>query len=114
MTDEELIARLRDLHTHSRYNPSMHSIAADRIEALIKEFAVSNELGKAFEKDAGQLRDKLAKAVEGLQFYTEKDDYERQRVTMYCGCCSYYEDPIILDDKGKLARAVLAELETPK
>lgn len=40
---------------------------ADRIEELVKELNVSNELGKAIEEDAGQLRDKLAKAVEALR-----------------------------------------------
>ena len=54
---------------------------------------------------------KLAKAIEGLKFYSEQEDYEEQMVVRDCGCCSYPEDPIILDDKGNLARKVLAELE---
>ena len=54
---------------------------------------------------------KLAKAVEGLRFYAEQEDYEEQLIVRDCGCCSYLEDPIVLDDKGKLARAALAELE---
>ena len=39
---------------------------ADRIKELVKELNVGNELGKALEEDAGQLRDKLTKAVETM------------------------------------------------
>jgi len=58
-----------------------------------------------------ELEIKLAKASEGLKFYSEQADYEEQLVVRDCGCCSYSEDPIIIDDKGNLARKVLAELE---
>jgi len=51
VTDEELIARLRDEHV-----AASRTEAADRIEALVKEMAVSNEIGRAFEEDAGQQR----------------------------------------------------------
>lgn len=105
MTDEELIARLRDLGIYSA------DIAADRIEQLIEG---SKGLAEAFATVSVKremTEAKLAKAVEGLKFYAEEDDYERQLATRDCGCCSYHEDPIILDDKGKLAQATLAELE---
>ena len=58
MTDEELIAHLR------LQGLDKDIAAADRIEELVKERDVSNELGKALEKDAGQLRAKLAKAYD--------------------------------------------------
>jgi len=38
-----------------------------KVEQLERERDVSNELGKALEEDAGQLREKLAKAVEALR-----------------------------------------------
>lgn len=47
MTDEELIESLRLWNRDD---------AADRIEALVKQLAVSNEIGRAFEEDAGQQR----------------------------------------------------------
>ena len=53
---------------------------------------------------------KLAKAIEGLRFYAEQADYEQQIIVRDCECCSYLEDPIILDDKGNLARRVLEKL----
>lgn len=37
MTDDELIAALRDLGDRAAYEPHMHHAAADRIEALVKE-----------------------------------------------------------------------------
>lgn len=51
MTDDELIARLREDDTDF-----WHCEAADRIEALVRELATSNEIGRAFEEDAGQQR----------------------------------------------------------
>ena len=50
MTDEELIAYLR------LQGLDKDVAAADRIEALVKELATSNEVGRAFEEDAGQQR----------------------------------------------------------
>lgn len=38
-----------------------------KVEQLEREMDVSNELGKALEEDAGQLREKLAKAMVALQ-----------------------------------------------
>ena len=35
MTDEELCKRLRDLGDHAAFEPHMHHVAADRIEALL-------------------------------------------------------------------------------
>ena len=63
---------LFDCHAAIRALPAIDPAAIreaalqDRIEELVKELNVSNELGKALEEDAGQLRDKLAKAVEAL------------------------------------------------
>ena len=87
--------------------------AADRIEKLVKERDVSNELGKALEEDAGQLRDKLAKAVAGLKPLVQicemmrdgsgyrKDRYQHEVTdTQWSAWCKQI----------KTARAVLAEL----
>ena len=112
MTDEELINWLRNW-----YSPECHT-AADRIKAL------SGDLKSVLAREAAtqerhdlkmeDLEAKLARAVEGLQFYTEGKDYEKQWVIRDCGCCSYAEDPIILDDKGNLARLVLDEIKKEK
>ena len=40
--------------------------AQDRIEELEAKLITTEEIGRAFEQDAGQLRDKLAKAVKFL------------------------------------------------
>jgi glutamate synthase domain-containing protein 3 len=58
-----------------------------------------------------KLEAKLAEAIEGLRFYAEQADYEEQLIVRDCGCCSYLDNPIILDDKGNLARKVLKKLE---
>jgi hypothetical protein len=60
--------------------------------------------------EAIRLSDLLHEAIEGLRFYAEQADYEQQIIVRDCGCCSYLEDPIILDDKGNLARRVLEKL----
>jgi hypothetical protein len=109
MTDEELINWLRNW-----YSPECHT-AADRIKAL------SGDLKSVLAREAATqerhdlkmeaLETKLATAAVGLKFYTEKEDYEPQYVTRDCGCCSDMEYPIILDDKGHLARFVLAKIE---
>jgi hypothetical protein len=89
--------------------------AADRIEELSRDLksVLAREAATQERHDlkVEALEAKLARAVEGLQFYTEGKDYEKQWVTRDCGCCSYAEDPIILDDKGNLARSVLAKIE---
>lgn len=70
LRDEELIARLQN----SKGWPTLGNAAADRIEqlvatneALIAKLKTSEEIGRAFEEDAGQLRAKLAKAVAELE-----------------------------------------------
>lgn len=61
MTDAELIAYLR------LQGLDKDIAAADRIEELEAKLKTSEEIGKAFEEDAGQLRAKLAKAVEAAE-----------------------------------------------
>lgn len=63
-----------------------------------------------WKNEAIRLSDLLHQAIEGLRFYAEQADYEQQIIVRDCGCCSYSEDPIILDDKGNLARRVLEKL----
>lgn len=92
--------------------------AADRIEQLVIEIDETHdeamaaiEMWGAALKGQREAEAKLAKAVEGLKFYAEKDDYEKQVIVRAGGELTYTEEPIILDDKGNLARKVLAELE---
>jgi hypothetical protein len=52
----------------------------------------------------------LEKAVEALRFYADEDAYETQYERLPCDCCTDIFEPIN-DDKGKTARAALAEIE---
>ena len=105
MTDEELIETLWS----GEVTLGVVASAADRIEQLVKDVNETHKEAMAWiEKWGAALKSqreaeaKLAKAIEGLMFYAERADYEYP---------SHSEDPIILDDKGNLARAVLAELD---
>jgi ribosome-binding protein aMBF1 (putative translation factor) len=109
MTDKELIETLR-----GRNGFGWTEDAADRIEALVADVAgwisnaqaasgwaseaeykleVAEKIGRAFEEDAGQLRAKLAKAVEALREVEESSATYQERAK---------------------ARAVLEELEKPE
>ncbi len=55
MTDD-LVKRLRNSAVHSYLGRSVIEEAADRIEDLTAQLKASNEIGKALEEDAGQLR----------------------------------------------------------
>ena len=111
MTDEKLINALWAGNT----SRSVVVAAADRIKALSGdlESVLAREAATQERHDltVDDLEKKLATAVVGLKFYTEKEDYEYHQVTRDCGCCSDMEDPIILDDKGRLARIVLFEIK---
>lgn len=65
MDDQYLIYYLREPMFY--VDMDIRNKVINRIEELGRERDVSNELGKAFEEDAGQLRAKLTKAVEALQ-----------------------------------------------
>jgi septal ring factor EnvC (AmiA/AmiB activator) len=99
MTDEELIARLRDadLYNAQHYERDpLHKQAADRIEALTKERDAARQDAKAaedelemqeqeacmmendyikLEKERDALEAKLAKAVKGLKRICMQPDY---------------------------------------
>jgi hypothetical protein len=111
MTNEELINALWAGNT----SRSVIIAAAESIKALSGnlKFVLAREVATQERHDNKMeaLEAKLARAVEGLQFYTERADYEYHQVTRGCGCYSDMEDPIILDDKGNLARLVLAEIK---
>lgn len=70
MTDEELIGRLRDKDCCESPNCNCDA-AADRIEALVKKLEVSFEIGRAFEEDAGQQRDRAEAAEAALKKIAE-------------------------------------------
>lgn len=63
MTDEELIIYLR--RSAVSYSHPLWK-AADRLEALVKELSVSNEIGRAFEEDAGQQRARAERLAAAL------------------------------------------------
>lgn len=70
MSDEELIEQLRD---YGHVGTVLE--AADRIEALVKELATSNEVGRAFEEDAGRQRARAERLKEVLQKIADMPDY---------------------------------------
>jgi hypothetical protein len=96
MSDEELIARLRDadLYNAEHYERDpLHKQSADRIEALIGELATCEkyrdayaEMGRIGTQAVRDLEAKLAKAVAALQW------------------CAMYGD-------GDVALATLAEIK---
>ena len=95
MTDEELCKALKLLAF--LHNDGAMTQAADRIEqlvatneALTAKLTTCEEIGRAFEKDAGQLREKLAKAMTHVMDYSN--------------------DPHLV----QFARATLAEIEGEK
>ena len=116
MTDEQLIARLRDAPADGLGTENLCLDAADRIEALIAERDEADDLAKAAFADGASnnirlaetsyrvkwLEAKLAKAVEGLEFYATQDViYPHVGKVTYTG----------YDDDGRLARATLAEIK---
>ena len=93
-------------------------VHSDRIEALTAMLNTVSELWakEATEKNvlAGRcenLKAKLAKAVEALEFYADADNYEDQHKRESCGCCYYLQDAEIKQDEGVKARATLAALK---
>ena len=86
MTDEELIARLRDWPYQGE---TMANAAADRIEALVKdakaqESEIAN-LGENFDaqkRRAERLETKLKKAFETLEFISDDLEANLERVTL--------------------------------
>jgi hypothetical protein len=94
MTDEELVKRLRD----GNIGVDADKRAADRIEALINLNEALVELMD--DRDA-----KLAKAVEALRFYADENRY---------GLPSDGPWGLGSTDFGKIARALLAEIEGGK
>lgn len=76
MSDEELIAAMRDLSAGpSSYLQDVGNAAADRIEALVRELTTSNEVGRAFEEDAGQQRARAERLKAVLQKIADMPDY---------------------------------------
>jgi len=86
MTDQELIARLRDWPYQGE---TMANAAADRIELLVKdakaqesEIANLGENLDAQKRRADQLEAKLVKALETLEFISDDLDANLERVTL--------------------------------
>jgi septal ring factor EnvC (AmiA/AmiB activator) len=105
MTDD-LVKRLRDYleHDEGKINDA-RAEAADRIEALERERDVSNELGRALEEDAGQLRERLAEAVKALRRIANS-----QPRPMRSGGYEGHD----VSNMQRTARAALAEIEGEK
>ena len=83
MTDEELIKAL----SKGIADVGHQQEAADRIEDLTAQLKASNEIGKALEEDAGQLRADNARLRAALQVYAEgwDDDGRLARSTLNTG-----------------------------
>jgi len=139
MSDEELIARLhlpwpKDANVGEVTLPTwvlaLTAEAADRIEELEAKLKTTDEIGLAFEEDAGQLREKLAAAEKerdewrSLSEATIKDDAaknihyaEIQAKLAKAVKCQYLNDCIEMVDElydsslAAKARTTLAELK---
>jgi hypothetical protein len=112
MTDD-LVKRLRGPQS-AEVDYATRQEAADRIEALTAQLQVSNELGRALEEDAGQLRADNARLRKALTFYADEENYKSRLSTDPCGCCTTWDEPIIHiygDDSGHIARAALTGKE---
>ena len=78
MTDEELIARLRELGDHASFEPHMHHKAADRIEDLVER---NKELALQLLATQGQAAEaKLATCERHRDAYAEMDRIGTQAV----------------------------------
>jgi seryl-tRNA synthetase len=69
MTDEELVARLRDLGDHAHFEPSMHYTAADAIERL-----------RARVEKAEAVRDAIGRQLAAVTAAHEKAERELKTV----------------------------------
>lgn len=112
MTDQELIARLRDAPADGLGTENLCLEAADRIEALVKERDEAlNQLDSArhsvdvLEKRLTDKMAKLAKAVEALRETTQMLSQCTFTIIRMKG--QYFERHEVVDK----AHAVLAELE---
>jgi hypothetical protein len=102
--NDDLVKRLRDCANgfgnfkNDLGDFGLCDTAANRIEELEAKLKTVEEIGRAFEEDAGQLRAKLAKAVEvlGMAF--------RYNTAMHGGAGEY----------NKLIKETLAELTGDK
>lgn len=115
MTDQELIARLRDRHevfdlkSDLGWQPSsITKAAADRIEALVKErddyahkLMDANNTYTDMHLKIERLSDKLAKAMAGLRKIADHKHFSWDQ-----GC--------IQNTEARIAKRVLAELEKKK
>jgi hypothetical protein len=85
--------------------------AAARIEELEEKLKTAEEIGRAFEEDTGQTREKLAKAVEALEKVCRLVD-EQYSDRLYTQSVAGWE--YCADDVADGARTTLAELKGDK
>ena len=104
--EERLEAAQRDAKEAEAYAEELEANLQEQIE-WVKSLA--DDLIAAEGREA-RLKDKLAKAVEALEFYAEADNYEDQHKPESCGCCYYLHDAEIKEVEGAKARTTLAEL----
>jgi len=99
---DDLIQYLRD----SKGWPRLGEEAADRIEELEAKLKTTNEIGLAFEEDAGQLREKLAEAIEALREVSQALDWQAH------GACRGWSDNLLTPVNAlKLARIAIAKIK---
>jgi len=119
---DDLVKRLRDLGDRAEYMPHMHHVAADRIEELEAENQLLNDQMAVLEEwgredlnalpdclmrlapalvEIDELKAKLAKAVEALEFYANTENW----ISVH-----NHEDAKVDVDEGDKARTTLAEI----
>lgn len=103
MTDEELIARLRQ-EGYDHFGRTSANLAANRIEALIDERDEQIEWVKRLADDLIAAEAKLAKAVDALQLVTDACD---EGVMVSMGATIYNSVPAWPIEE---ARAILTEI----
>lgn len=60
--------------------------------------------------NAKDVRLAIAGAIEALEFYAERDNYDDKLVTEGCGCCSRHDPAPVHEDLGEKALNALVAL----
>ena len=52
----------------------------------------------------------LRESIKVAQFYGNKENYSSRTITQSCGCCSFWQEPLIEEDGGIAARSFLNKI----
>ena len=66
LNDQEDFDALQEIYTELEQAEAETAMLIDRIEELEAKLKTAEEIGRAFEEDAGQLREKLEKTLKAL------------------------------------------------